>query len=113
MEFLQTRGRDIVTESGRKVYLRGTNIGAWMNMEDFMDGFPGVEHRLRYYAKEILGKELGEYLFTSLLDHFFTEKDVAYMAGIGVNVLRFPINYRHFEDDMDPFVCKEEGFFQF
>ena len=110
MEFLQTRGRDIVTESGRKVYLRGTNIGAWMNMEDFMDGFPGVEHRLRYYAKEILGKELGEYLFTSLLDHFFTEKDVAYMASIGVNVLRFPINYRHFEDDMNPFVYKEEGF---
>ncbi len=110
MEFLQTKGRDIVTESGKKVVLRGTNIGAWMNMEDFMDGFPGVEHRLRYYAKEILGKELGEYFFESLLDRFFREEDVAYMASVGINVLRFPINYRHFEDDMNPFVYKEEGF---
>lgn len=110
MELLQTRGRDIITESGKKVFLRGTNIGAWMNMEDFMNGFPGVEYRLRYYAKEVLGEELGEYLFTSLLDHFFREEDVKFMASQGVNVLRFPLNYRHFEDDMHPFVYKEEGF---
>ena len=110
MEFLQTKGRDIITESGRKIVLRGTNIGAWMNMEDFMDGFPGVEHRLRYYMNETLSEELGTYFFDSLLDHFFHEEDVKYMASIGVNVLRFPINYRHFEDDMNPFVYKEEGF---
>lgn len=110
MEFLHTQGRKIVNESGQTVYLRGTNIGAWMNMEDFMTSFPGVEHRLRYYAKEVLGEEMGTYYFDSLLNHFFTEDDVAYMASVGMNCLRLPVNYRHFEDDMHPFQYKEEGF---
>ena len=110
MEFLHVEGNRIVNESGQSIHLHGTNIGAWMNMEDFMTSFPGVEHRLRYYAKEILGEEMGAYYFESLLDHFFTEEDVAYMASIGINCLRLPVNYRHFEDDMHPFQYKEEGF---
>ena len=110
MEFLHAQGKKIVNESGQEVILRGTNIGAWMNMEDFMTGFPGVEHRLRYYAKQILGEEMGQYYFDSLSERFFREEDVKYMASIGINVLRIPVNYRQFEDDMNPFVYKEEGF---
>ena len=31
-------------------------------------------------------------------------------VSLGLNCLRLPFNYRHFEDDMNPFVFKESGF---
>jgi hypothetical protein len=29
---------------------------------------------------------------------------------LGLNLIRIPVNYRHFEDDMNPFVIVESGF---
>ena len=110
MDFLKVKNGAVVDESGNRVRLRGTNSGAWMNMENFMNGFPGCEHRFRFFAKQILGEELGSYFFDSMLGNFFTEADVEYIASLGMNLLRIPLNYRHFEDDMHPFVYKEEGF---
>ncbi|MGH8868329.1 MAG: glycoside hydrolase family 5 protein [Actinomycetes bacterium] len=40
----------------------------------------------------------------------FTDEDAAFLASLGLNCVRVPMNYRHFEDDMAPFVLKEEGF---
>lgn len=52
MEFLKTRGKSIITESGTPVYLRGTCVGGWMNMENFINGFPGTEISLREHMKK-------------------------------------------------------------
>ncbi|MCL2319629.1 MAG: glycoside hydrolase family 5 protein [Treponema sp.] len=110
MDFLKVKGRNIVDTTGKEIRLRGTCIGGWMNMENFIDGYPGCESGLRRAMKEILGEENGRYFFESLLDNFFTEADVEYLRGVGANAIRLPLNYRHFEDDDNPFVYKEEGF---
>ena len=57
-----------------------------------------------------LGQERYELFFESLLTNFFGDADAAFLASIGVNSVRIPLNYRHLEDDADPFVVKEEGF---
>jgi aryl-phospho-beta-D-glucosidase BglC (GH1 family) len=41
---------------------------------------------------------------------FFSDVDAAYLSSLGVNSLRIPFNYRHFEDDERPFEFKEAGF---
>ena len=110
MDFLQIQNGAVVRENGEPIRLRGTNIGAWMNMENFMNGMPGSEHRMRETARQTLGEEMGSWFFTSMLSHFFTEQDVRYMKSLGMNFLRIPLNYRWFEDDMAPYVYKEEGF---
>ena len=46
------------------------------------------------------------------LEHFFAEPDAAFFKSLGLNCIRIAINYRHFEDDMNPFVLKESGFTQ-
>lgn len=43
------------------------------------------------------------------LYHFFTEKDAECFASLGLNCIRLPVNYRFFEDDMNPGVFKKEG----
>ncbi len=40
MPFLRTRGTHIETEDGERVYLKGVGLGGWMNMENFITGYP-------------------------------------------------------------------------
>ncbi|KAK9235050.1 glycoside hydrolase superfamily [Lipomyces kononenkoae] len=108
--FLKTSGPDIVDETGNKVLLRGTSLGGWMLMENFMDGFPGKEVQIRHALRKVLGQEKSDFFFDKFLEYFFTEPDAKFLASLGVNLLRLPFNYRHLEDDMNPMVINEEGF---
>ena len=110
MSFLRINGREIVDSEGKKMRLRGTCPGGWMNMEDFINGHPGAEHTLREQMTEALGASKAQFFFDRMLDYFFNEDDVIFLRKAGVNVVRFPLNYRHFEDDMSPFQYKKSGF---
>lgn len=110
MELIKVRDHQIVTATGQPVRLRGFNIGGWLNMEDFINGFVGAEHILRLTMARLLGSEKADFFFERLLDYFFTEQDVAVMAAMGANLLRLPFNYRHFEGDDRPFEYLEAGF---
>ncbi|GKT90029.1 endoglucanase C [Colletotrichum tofieldiae] len=107
---LRTSGSSIVDAQGKPVLLRGTALGGWMLMENFMNGFPGREHQIRAALLKVLGKEKCDFFFDKFLEYFFTEKDAEFLASIGFNCVRLSFNYHHFEDDMNPFVIKEEGF---
>jgi endoglucanase len=107
---LRVRGSEIVNSEGRSVRLRGVCVGGWMNMENFINGYPGDESGVRRAAAEILGPARAEFLFDRWLDYFFNEDDVAFLKECGANVVRLPLNYRHFEADSDPYRYMEKGF---
>lgn len=107
---LQVRDDQIVDAAGRPIRLRGACIGGWMNMENFINGYPGVEHTLRATMAHALGPAKTQFLFERWLDYFLAEEDIVYLKSLGVNVIRPALNYRHFEDDAQPFVYKESGF---
>src|SRR5690606_41847688 len=92
------------------VILRGFGLGGWMNMENFITGYAGTESQQRRALRRVLGDEAHERFFDRFLREFFTEADAAYLASLGLNSLRIPFNYRHFESDAEPFSVKEEGF---
>jgi aryl-phospho-beta-D-glucosidase BglC (GH1 family) len=108
--FLKTRGTQIVNGQGQAVTLRGCGLGGWMNMENFITGYPANEEAQREAIRRVLGNEKYELFFDRFLEYFFGPDDARFLASIGFNLLRLPINYRHFESDMEPFVLKEEGF---
>ncbi|KAK2787853.1 hypothetical protein FQN52_007032 [Onygenales sp. PD_12] len=107
---LKVRGTEIVDGNGDVIVLRGTAVGGWLNMENFITGFPGHEHQHRAAMRKALGQEKYEYFFDKLLDYFFTEADAKFFASLGLNCIRIPFNHRHLEDDMNPRVLKMEGF---
>lgn len=80
------------------------------SMENFITGYPGQENQHRAAMLAVLGQEKYEYFFDRWLEYFFTDEDAAFFSSVGMNCLRIPFNYRHFEDDMDPRVLKKEGF---
>ena len=109
-QVLTTKGTSIVDSNGREVLLRGFGLGGWMNMENFITGYPANEEAQRQAIRQVLGNENYEFFFERFLDYFFERDDAQFIASLGLNLLRLPINYRHFESDMEPFVIKEGGF---
>jgi endoglucanase len=107
---LQVKQHLIVDGDGKEVRLRGTCIGGWMNMENFINAYPGDEHGLRAAMAEILGPEKAQFFFDRWLDYFLSDEDFAYIQSTGANVVRLPLNYRHFERDAEPFKYLETGF---
>lgn len=87
-----------------------TNISLHSSMENFITGFAGHEAQHRDAMRRVLGQQKYEYFFDKWLEYFFTEADAKFFADLGLNCLRLPFNYRHFEDDMNPRVLKTSGF---
>jgi len=107
---LSVRGTQLVNADGEAVRLRGFGLGGWLNMENFITGYPATEFQQRAVLRRVLGDEGYERFFSSFLDDFFTDADAEYLASMGMNSVRIPFNYRHFEDDSQPFEIKPEGF---
>ena len=92
------------------IRLRGFGLGGWMNMENFITGYAGSESQQRRALRRAMGPDAYEAFFERFLHDFFTDADAAFLQSLGVNSLRVPFNYRHFEDDAEPFVLRPEGF---
>jgi hypothetical protein len=107
---LRVSGRELVNERGEAVRLRGFGLGGWMNMENFITGYPGNEEAQREAILAALGPEKYARFFDRFLTEFFGPGDAAFIHSLGLNLVRLPVNYRHFEDDMAPFELKESGF---
>ncbi|KAJ3807473.1 glycoside hydrolase [Lentinula aff. lateritia] len=110
MSLLKVSGTKIVDEKGEEVILRGAGLGGWMNMENFISGYPGCEYQIRAALAETIGAEKSEFFFDKFLEYFFQESDAKFFSSLGLNCIRLPFNYHHFEDDMNPRVLKESGF---
>jgi endoglucanase len=107
---LRVQGDAVVDAAGTRVLLRGAGLGGWMNMENFITGYPASETAMRTAVGAVLGPERAERFFDRLLDAFFAEDDARLLAELGVNCLRLPINQRAFEHDSAPFELLESGF---
>ena len=110
MDFLRAKGRQIVDAQENSLLLKGISIGGWMNLEDFINGFPGSEEGIRETMAEVIGKTKAEFFFHRMLDHIFSEDDAQFIAELGMNHVRLPLNYRHFENDDEPFVYRDTAF---
>jgi hypothetical protein len=107
---LRVRGDAIVQPGGRPVRLRGVNIGGWLNMENFITGFAANESTMRAAMRSVLGADRAERFFERLLSAFYAEADAAFLAQLGLNCVRVPVNYRHLEADARPFEIVAGGF---
>jgi endoglucanase len=110
LPWIRVDGDRLVDSSGATVVLKGVGLGGWMNMENFVTGYPGTEQGIRAQLLSAMGQEAYDAFFEAFYVDFFDEADAAHLASIGMNSVRIPINYRHFEDDARPFELKEEGF---
>ncbi len=108
-EFIQVETGQFKLKN-KKIILRGFSVGSWMNIENFMLRIPGTEKRIRQTYSEVYGKENAEQFFEEFLNNFINEDDFILLKSLGINVLRLPFSYRHFEDDQAPGRYNKKGF---
>ncbi|MDQ3847298.1 MAG: glycoside hydrolase family 5 protein [Bacteroidota bacterium] len=108
--WLRVSGDQIVNQKGDTVLLRGFGLGGMLHMENFINGYPANEEAMREGLKKVLGDKKYNLYFDAFYKSYFTEPDAAYIQSLGLNLVRIPINYRLFEDDMNPGVIKQGAF---
>jgi hypothetical protein len=110
--FLHVDGTRLADAPGATFVLRGNNAGGFLNRANFLTGYPATETLHRAALLRALGPERYRLFFDRFTQAFFGDADAAFLAALGMNHVRIPFNYRHFEDDDRPFELKPEGFAQ-
>lgn len=110
LPWIKTVGQSLQDSAGNTVNLRGVGLGGWMNMENFITGYPGNELEMRKKLRQAMKPGAYDAFFEAFYVDFFDEADAAHIASLGLNSVRIPVNYRHFEDDAKPFTLLEAGF---
>lgn len=110
--WLKTSGDQIVNQKGDTICLRGFGLGGMLHMENFIDGYAANEENMREGLLQVLGEKQYNLYFNTFYNSYFTEPDAEYIRSMGLNLVRIPINYRQFEDDMNPGVIKPGAFEQ-
>lgn len=112
LPWLRVAGQHIVTQAGEPVLLRGVGVGGWLNMENFITGYPSTESVQRAAMRQAMGEEAYQAFFRQFTESFFGDADARYLASLGVNCVRVPVNYRLLLDDAGPLQLRDSGLAQ-
>lgn len=99
--FVRVQGADLIKPDGSKLFIRGTNLGNWLNPEGYMFGFSRTNSpwMIDLMIKELAGPDFAAEFWKEFKDHYITRADVEYIAKTGANTIRLPFNYRLFTDE--------------
>ena len=96
--FIHTSGANLVDGNGEKFFIRGTNLGNWLNPEGYMFGFRKCNspHFIDEMFRQLVGPEEAAGFWAAFKDNYVTEADIAFIAATGANTVRLPFHYKLF-----------------
>ena len=96
--FIHTSGTNLVDGNGEKFFIRGTNLGNWLNPEGYMFGFRKCNspHFIDEMFRQLVGPEEAANFWAAFKDNYVTEADIAFIAATGANTVRLPFHYKLF-----------------
>jgi len=95
LSMLKVKGQDIVNQEGKKVYLRGINLGAWLMMEGyFLHGRNFGEHIFKREFVKHNGKRALKEFTREYRNNFIKYQDIKNIKRLGANCVRLPFNHR-------------------
>lgn len=114
--FLDVKGQKIVNGDGEEILLTGWGLGNWLLCEGYMWLSKGSENfdrprRIEAVIEEFAGKEFAEAFWEKFRSTYITEEDIRYLAELGYNSVRIPLNSRLFlSEEAEEIQFLEEGF---
>lgn len=102
-----------ITPKGQKFFIKGTNLGNWLNPEGYMFGFSKTNSpgRINQMLCEMVGPDFTAEFWKSFKDNYITRDDVQFIAGTGANTIRLPFHYKLFTDeDYMGLTANQDGF---
>ena len=100
--YLRVKGPDLVDEAGTKFFIRGTNLGNWLNPEGYMFGFKNATsaHFIDEAFRQLVGPEATDAFWRAFRANYVTEDDIRFIAETGSNTVRIPFHYKLFTNDV-------------
>ena len=111
--FVRVEGPNLIKPDGSKLFIRGTNLGNWLNPEGYMFGFSRTNSTwmIDLMIKELAGPDFAAKFWKAFKDNYITRADVEYIAQTGANTIRLPFNYKLFTDeDFMGLTAQQDGF---
>ncbi|MDE6206764.1 MAG: cellulase family glycosylhydrolase, partial [Muribaculaceae bacterium] len=99
--FMRVSGHNIIAPDGSEFFIRGTNLGNWLNPEGYMFGFSSTNspHFIERMLCELVGPDEAADFWKAFKDSYITRADIDYIASTGANTIRLPFNYKLFTDE--------------
>lgn len=99
--FIKVDGPNLIGPNGEKFFIRGINLGNWLNPEGYMFGFKRTSSvRLIDQAfREMVGPDFTNQFWKQIKDHYVTREDIRYIKQTGMNTIRIPFHYKLFTDE--------------
>jgi len=100
-QFVSIQGTDLVRPDGEKLFIRGTNLGNWLNPEGYMFGFSKTNSArfINEMLCQLVGEETAAQFWEDFKDNYITRSDIAFIASTGANTIRLPFHYKLFTDE--------------
>ncbi len=110
--FVSTKGKKIIAPDGRELFLKGINVGNWLEPEGYMFKFKSAESSRKIFEvfNEIIGPDAAEKFWNSFRKNYITERDIKFIKDCGFNSVRVPFDYKLFTGIDFSSSCSKPGF---
>jgi aryl-phospho-beta-D-glucosidase BglC (GH1 family) len=112
-QFIKVDGQNLVSPNGEKFFIRGTNLGNWLNPEGYMFYFKRANSGrfIDEAFKEMVGPDFTNKFWKLFKDNYITIEDIRYIKSTGMNTIRIPFHYKLFTDeDFMGLSAEQDGF---
>ena len=93
-KFITIDGPNLVAPDGEKFFIRGTNVGNWLNPEGYMFGFSKTNSasNINLMLCQLVGPDFAAEFWRAFKDNYITEKDIDFIVSTGANTIRVPLS---------------------
>lgn len=100
-DFVRVAGQHLLTPQGDTLFIKGTNLGNWLNPEGYMFRFgkansPALIDRM---LCEAVGPDRAAAFWHAFKENYITRADIDFIASTGANTVRLPFHYKLFTDE--------------
>ena len=129
IKFFKVQEMDIIDPNGEIFFIKGTNLGNWLNPEGYMFGFKKTNSPrfINEMFCQLVGSDFTAEFWKAFKDNYITRDDIRFIKQTGSNTVRVPFHYKLFTDEdymgltsaQDGFArldsvinwCREEGLY--
>ena len=99
--FVRVEGQCLVEPDGDTLFIKGTNLGNWLNPEGYMFGFSKTNSAgmIDLMFRQLVGPDFTAEFWKMFKDNYITREDIGFIASAGANTIRVPFHYKLFTDE--------------